>query len=313
MTTTSPAQHVHRPCGRRVAVHELTPAAPPDAPVVLICHPAPGSGRFEPDPVATAARGVRLVGLDRPGYGDSDAVGDAVFATMRSAAEDAASVLESVLPAGATAGVAGWSAGGRVALALAARRPDLVSRVAVIGTPAPDEEVPWIPADERSALDSLRGVPAVEAHAALAAAVAPMLAALSGDARFGLAGVGEVDAAVLAGAGVADRLRTMFDAALAQGGAGLVADIAGHTLQPAGSDPADVRSEVLLGYGGADPIAGPAHGSWWQRALPHARLEIVPDAGHLLVVPIWERVLAHLAPPVRRPPRAVGTGRSASR
>jgi hypothetical protein len=28
--------------------------------------------------------------------------------------------------------------------------------------------------------------------------------------------------------------------------------------------------------------------------LPNARLEIVPDAGHLLLIPMWSRVLAHL-------------------
>ena len=43
--------------GRAVTVHELTPNAPADAPVVLLCHSAPGSGSFDPDPAATAAAG----------------------------------------------------------------------------------------------------------------------------------------------------------------------------------------------------------------------------------------------------------------
>jgi pimeloyl-ACP methyl ester carboxylesterase len=293
--TTSATDRIHRPDGRRVAVHDLTPDAPAGAPVVLLCHAAPGSGVFDPDPEVTAAHGIRLVSLDRPGYGGSDSVGGEAFATVDSAAEDAAAVLETVLEPGATAAVAGWSAGGRVALALAARRPELVSRVAVIGTPAPDEDVPWIPEENRAGVEALRGAPAVVAHEALTAAFGPMLAVLDGDARFGLVGIDEADGPALAEPGVADRLRAMLDAALAQGGTGMVADIAGYTLRPWGFDPADVKAPVLLGYGSADAI-GPAHGEWWQRALPNARLETVPGAGHLVVVPFWKRVLADLAP-----------------
>ena len=47
--------------GHRRRVHDLTPDAPADAPVVLLCHAAPGSGAFDPDPAVTAARGVRLL------------------------------------------------------------------------------------------------------------------------------------------------------------------------------------------------------------------------------------------------------------
>jgi pimeloyl-ACP methyl ester carboxylesterase len=293
--TTSATHQIHRPDGRRVAVHDLTPDAPAGAPVVLLCHAAPGSGVFDPDPEVTAARGIRLVSLDRPGYGGSDPVGDGAFATVDAAAEDAAAMLETVLEPGATAAVAGWSAGGRVALALAARRTDLVSRVAVIGTPAPDEDVSWIPEEKRVGVEALRGAPAAVAHEALAGAFGPVLAVIGGDARFGLVGIDEVDGPVLTEPGVADRLRAMLDEALAQGGAGMVADIAGYTLRPWGFDPADVKVSVLLGYGSADAI-GHAHGVWWQRALPDARLEMVPGAGHLVVVPFWKRVLAHLVP-----------------
>jgi pimeloyl-ACP methyl ester carboxylesterase len=289
--TTSATHQIPRPDGRRVAVHDLTPGAPAGAPVLLLCHAAPGSGVFDPDPEATGARGIRLVSLDRPGYGGSDPVDDGAFATVDGAAEDAAAVLETVLEPGATAAVVGWSAGGRVALALAARRPDLVSRVAVIGTPAPDEYVPWIPEENRAGVEALRGAPATVAHEALAAAFGPMLAALKGDARFALVGIDEADGPVLAEPGVADRLRAMLDEAFALGGAGLVADLAGYTLRPWGFDPADVKARVLLGYGSADAI-GRAHGLWWQQALPDARLTVVPEAGHLVVVPFWDSVLA---------------------
>jgi len=48
-------------------------------------------------------------------------------------------------------------------------------------------------------------------------------------------------------------------------------------------------------YGSLDPI-GYQHGAWWQKNLPQARLEMAPGAGHLLIIPMWRRVLAHLDP-----------------
>jgi pimeloyl-ACP methyl ester carboxylesterase len=282
-----------RPGGRRIAVRDLTPDAPADAPVVLFCHIAPGSGEFDPDPEVTAARGVRLITVDRPGYGGSDPTRDE-FASVGLVTSDAIAVLEDVLAQGATAGVIGWSAGGRIALSVAAHRPDLVSRVAVIGTPAPDDEVSWIPEEYSAASIALRGVPAAEAHAAIAAAMGPMVEALSGDERFGLLSTSEADAAVLAGPGVADRVRRMLDETLAQGTAGMVADVAGYMLRPWGFEPADVTADVLLGYG-ADDALGEPHGRWWQQALPKAHLEVVPDVGHMVVVPFWGRALEHVA------------------
>jgi pimeloyl-ACP methyl ester carboxylesterase len=283
-----------RPGGRRIAVRDLTPDAPTDAPVVLFCHIAPGSGAFDPEPEVTAAHGVRLITLDRPGYGASDPTGD-VFASVGLVADDAVAVLEDVLAPGGTAGVVGWSAGGRVALAVAARRPDLVSRVAVIGTPAPDDEVSWIPEEHKAGIEALRGASAADAHAALTAAMGPMVESLTGDDRFAALGVGEADAAVLARPGVADRLRAMLDETFAQGATGMVEDVAGYTLQPWGFEPSDVIADVLLGYGTADPLGEP-HGRWWGRVLPKAHLEMVPEVGHLVVVPFWARALAHVTP-----------------
>lgn len=293
MTTTNATRHLVRPGNRRMAWHDLTPDAPANAPVVLLCHAAPGDGSFDPDPAVTAAHGIRLVAPDRPGYGGSDPVGADEFATVDAAADDAAALLAEVLTAGTTAGVAGWSAGGRVALGLAARRPDLVSRVAVLASPAPDEQVPWIPDEFRPGMDALRGAPAAAAYAALTPAFAPMLDQPA-DALLPLVGVGEPDAAALAGPGVAERLQRMLGGAVAQGAVGMVADIAGYSLRPWGFDPADVAHPVLLGYGAADERVPPAHGVWFRDQLRDARLEVVPAVGHLVVVPFWNTALDHL-------------------
>jgi pimeloyl-ACP methyl ester carboxylesterase len=290
--------------GRRVAVHRTTsptawtPAGSAsrgeDERVVVLCHSAPGAGIFDPDPVETRARNVRLLSVDRPGYGGSSPVTGA-WATVASAADDLAALLDGL--DFQRVGVAGWSAGGRVALALAARRPDLVDRVAVLATPAPDAEVPWIAREQRDQLERLRGLGPDAAHAELGdrlGALAPE-DPHSAEALW-LLGAGPADEAALGADGVRARLGEMLQAAFVQGARGLAADIAGYCLQPWGFEPEAVQAKTLLLYGSRDPLADPRHGRWWQARLPDARLEVVPEAGHLLVVPTWARVLSHLAP-----------------
>ncbi|WP_433862063.1 hypothetical protein [Streptomyces sp. L7] len=55
--------------GRRVGVTTL--GDPVAERVIVFCHPAPGSSVFDPDPDASANRGVHIVSLDRAGYGSS--------------------------------------------------------------------------------------------------------------------------------------------------------------------------------------------------------------------------------------------------
>jgi pimeloyl-ACP methyl ester carboxylesterase len=277
---------------RRLGVHVLSEGT---GRTVVLCHAAPGSGIFDPDPAATRARDVTLLAVDRPGYGDSDPVGPDSWSTVDGAARDIVAVLDD--RGIERVSVAGWSAGGRVALALAALHPEPVERVAVIATPAPNEAVPWIPPEYQAALDALRGRPAAEAHASLSQMLDAMVPDDPGsDAAIGLIGAGPADDAILAQAGVRDRLATMLGAAFAQGAIGMALDIAGYGIRPWSFEPADVRAKTLLIYGSADPVAGSRHGAWWQRALPDARLETAPGAGHLVVIPRWTRVLSHLAP-----------------
>ena len=141
--------------GRTVAV-DVT--GPDDGPVVVLFHAAPGSRHFDPDPVATAAAGVRLITLDRPGYGGSDPLPLDTVPTIDRFADDAVAVLDEL---GVTDAVlAGWSAGGRIAAAVAARRPELAATAFIIATPAPDDDVPWIPEEQRQAITMMRRDPA---------------------------------------------------------------------------------------------------------------------------------------------------------
>jgi pimeloyl-ACP methyl ester carboxylesterase len=274
--------------GRQVALYRMSEGARP----VVMCHAAPGSGYFDPDPRETGAHDVSLLCIDRPGYGDSSPPNPAEWATPGSAADDIAAVLDGLRIG--PVGVAGWSAGGRVALALAARRPDLVSRVAILGTPAPEEEVSWIPPGQRKAVEPLRDSAPDAVHAKLT----DMLCALQPAdvyAPEAFAGLGAcaVDNFVLRKPDVVARLGGMLEQAWKQGAIGLAADIAGYVLRPWGFDWHAVRKETLLLYAVDDPI-GAAHGRWWKQSLPNARLELTDSAGHLLIVPEWGRVLNFL-------------------
>jgi pimeloyl-ACP methyl ester carboxylesterase len=262
--------------GRRVAVHRVVDGSA-DRTVVL-CHPAPGSGLFDPDPDATWARGVTLIGVDRPGYGGSDPAPGGLDAS----ADDLAEVLDHL--GTGPVGLAGWGVGGLVAFGLAARRPDLVDRLAVIGTPAPDHEIPWIPPAVRSAV-------ADPDDQALT-----RLVFTDPDDWMGLLGAGDPDAAALEDPGARSRLVAMLKAAFTQGAAGLAADCRGSWDLA----PARVAAKTLLLYGAQDPLAGPRHGKWWQPRLPQARYEQIPDAGHLVIMRTWRRALSHLAPHAKR-------------
>ena len=288
--------------GRTVAVHDLASpedAGAPGSRTIVFCHIAPGAGSFDPDPAETGARRVRLLAVDRPGYGGSEPVRSGEWASVESAAEDVADVLRERGIEQVSA--AGWSAGGRVALALAARHPDLVERVAVIATPAPDDQVPWIPPEQRAGLEALGGKPPDEVHAVLSGMMASTVPANpSASDAVRLMGVSSADHGALSREGVLERLSEMAVEAFAQGAAGMAMDIAGYGLQPWGFDPGQVHQKTLLIYGAQDPLAGSRHGRWWQQQLPDARLEMVPDGGHFVVIPMWKRILSFLAPGTAR-------------
>ena len=99
----------------------------PGGVAVFFVHGTPDSRRSRhPDDGLATALGIRLVAVDRPGIGLSSP--DRGF-TVGSFAEDVATLAEALgIDTWATFG---WSAGAPFALAMAARHPDRVHRVAV--------------------------------------------------------------------------------------------------------------------------------------------------------------------------------------
>lgn len=122
---------------------------PEDAPAVLLLHGLGGvPDTWDPFAVELAGRGRRAVAVALRGHGDSSWPGTGYdFGTM---AEDVAGLIEKV--GVAPADVVGHSLGGRVALALAAARPELVRRMVLAEAPparhvAVPAETPQRPAE----------------------------------------------------------------------------------------------------------------------------------------------------------------------
>src|SRR5205814_6104934 len=109
--------------GRGLAYDDV--GDPAGRPVVFL-HGCPGSRLSRhPDDTIAAALGVRLVAVDRPGYGASDASeGDELAQADDVIALIGALGLERVA-------VLGWSSGGPVALAIGARQSPLVRAVGI--------------------------------------------------------------------------------------------------------------------------------------------------------------------------------------
>ena len=271
---------VAAPDGRRIGVAEF---GSPDGPVVVLLHRSPGSRLLDPDPAATGAAGVRLVCVDRPGYGATDPV---AASTRAAAADD----LEAVVGALGLDGVAlvGWSGGGQFAVEAAARPGVRARSLALLATPAPYYELPWpLPPELVALCDAVPDDPAAGLRAIRAAmgwfADAPETAAL-GDPS-------PADAAARELPGVADALVAMTAEAARQGAEGIAFDIvAGSLRDPLPFAAIDVPVNVF--HGDADLNVGLEHLDWWAERLPGAQRHVLADTGHLLAMTHWREILA---------------------
>lgn len=290
MTTNQTSTHrIPTPDGRSLGVDVSGPAA---GATVLFLQSAPGSRHFDPDPTVTTAAGIRLVTFDRAGYGDSPPLGPDVVPSLAGHAADAALVAES-LGAGAV-DVVGWSAGGRVAAVLAATRPDLVRSLAIVATPAPDDQVPWVPEEHRALSAQLRAEPAT-AVATLCEALGGLAGAIATDDDVAASQVtgGSADDAFMADRPEVRRaVVQMVRAGSGENVAGMAADIVADQVVPWGFEPGMVMAPTTCWYGTDDGVVTTAHGAWWAAQIPGASLTEVPGIGHLVVVKAWSAILA---------------------
>jgi len=288
-TDSNPTHLVTLPDGRSLALDET---GDPNGTPVLLLTSAPGSRRFDPDNAATRAAGIRLLTVDRPGYGASTPLAEGTAPSWAAHGDDLAHALGQI--GIERTAVAGWSNGGLGALALAVRHPALVSAVAVVGTPAPDDDVPWLPDEHRGLIHSLRPDP----NSAVTT-LTPVLAELVDDPTLAIGSLSRCPAnkRLLEQPAVRAALEAMLVEAFRPGAAGLATDIVATSVAPLGFALNEVALPVHLFYGVGDVIVPPAHGEYYAGRIPGAHLETVADIGHLVIVTAWPAILAAVLTP----------------
>jgi pimeloyl-ACP methyl ester carboxylesterase len=267
---------VDLPDGRTLAYAEW--GDPAGEPVVLL-HRSPGSRLFDPGPDATAA--VRLITVDRPGYGRTDPAGEPSFSAV---ADDLAALAEALDLR--EVALMGWSGGGQFALASLPALADRVASLTLMCTPAPDEAIPWYPEESRPMLPALRADP-VAALPMVAQGFEAMMADPDG---LGATDPSPADAETRALPGLLEAHTAMMREAGRQGAAGVAFDVvAGGRGDPLPLEAVNVPTR--LWYGAADEYIRPEHGRWYAERIAGSRLEEVENAGHLLPVLSWPEIL----------------------
>jgi pimeloyl-ACP methyl ester carboxylesterase len=265
------------PDGRRLAYAEW---GDPTGQPVLLLHRSPGSRLFDPDPDVTAA--VRLITVDRPGYGRTDPVAEPSFAavgTDLSALAEALDLTEIALM--------GWSGGGQFALATLPALTDRLSSLTLIVTPAPDEAIPWYPEESRPMLPAVRADPV----GALPSVAEGFEAMMADPDALGTSDPSPADAGTRAQPGVLQAHTAMMREAGRQEGAGMAFDvIAGARGDRLPLDAINVPAR--LWYGAGDEYIKLEHGRWYAERIAGSRLHEIEGAGHLLPVLRWREILA---------------------
>ena len=250
---------------------------------VFVMHGMPGSGLlyrgwFED----AAARGIRLISYDRPGYGRSSEC------PGRSIADCAADVEAIADDLGIERmGVWGWSGGGPYALACAAMLSDLVVAAAVLGSMAPwgapgldffggmgqgnVDEIKLYLSDPKAA----RKKNMQDRDEVLATTVAQQTEMLTSL-------LSAPDSAVLTGEFAEWLLRTE-QKGLARGDQGWWDDGAAH-MAPWGFDIGSVRVPVKVWHGRQDRFSPFQHGEWLADHIPDAESALDDSDGHLTLV-----------------------------
>jgi pimeloyl-ACP methyl ester carboxylesterase len=266
--------------GRTLAVQESgDPAGRP----VLVHNGTPNS-RHVYRKVAddAAARGLRLISYDRPGYGGSSP------SPGRSTADCAADV-RAICAALGVDRVATWgiSGGGPHVLACAALLPDLVAAAASLASLAPygADGLDWYAGMGQENADDFRLYFADQdaARRKLAEDRAEALAATPDDAAKGLETLlTPTDAAVLTGE-LAEYLVWSTKEGLAPGDEGWWEDTVTQA-SPWGFELAEISVPVLLMQGREDMFVPFGHGEWLARHIPGVDARLLDHDGHLTLL-----------------------------
>ena len=282
------------PDGRTLAYDDV---GAPDGEALIWFHGAPDCRLARhPDDGVVASMGIRLLALDRPGYGRSDPAPEPSFAAT---AGDVGPLLDAL--GLERCRLAAWSAGSPRALAAAAALGDRVTRVSCYAA------IPPIEAGHDPAVRDATAARHSVSDAVLKEGIAP--AKIAGQVVRWLLPVEPVPpdmALELVAESLGGRSRTEIDsvpgalemlaASLAEatavhGKSGLVDDLVAQlTVGQAGVVTA-AACPVHLIHGDRDPISGPAVGRWYAEHLPSATIEVWEEGSHHALFPRWRDLL----------------------
>ena len=277
------------PDGRLLGYREY--GAPGGVPV-LFFHGIPGS-RLSPAPVDEQARrrGVRIIGIDRPGMGLSTYQPDRRFLDWP--ADIAALTAALGVDRFALVGISGGAA---YVAACALRLPRRIISAGIVSGMGP--------MDTPGATEGMRGMTRRRKLEIALARRAPRLVTLLGASdlqRRSDPNLADVVAAMAAEMSPADRellaqpeiaqaVRQDFAEAFRQGSRGMIWDLILYA-RPWGFDLRDIPIEVHVWHGDADVTVPIAFGQALAETIPHAQPRFIPDEGHMMAFSYADELL----------------------
>jgi len=267
------------PDGRRLGYAEY---GVPNGKPILFFHGSPGSSLIHADMAETATEcGVRLIAVDRPGYGLSDAQQGRTFFSW---ADDISALTDAL--GVETFSIIGFSGGTPYPLACAFRYPNRVNKIALVGALAPlDAHGVMVDMSPMvSGLYALAQANSGELRATFAA-VAPTANALLGAMS---ASAGEWDKKVLLDHATSFELE--YARTLLSGTEGLASDFilnAGDWGFPL----AGIKTEAHLWSGTLDQNTPPAMTHFLASQLSNSRPHVLQNEGHFVLHGYWEEML----------------------
>jgi pimeloyl-ACP methyl ester carboxylesterase len=271
---------VRTPDGRVLAVEDV---GDPSGPAVLVHMGTPNSRHlYQPNVADATARGLRLIGYDRPGYGSSSAQPGRTVA-------DCAADVRAICEALQIDRLAMWgiSGGGPHVLACAALLPDLVTAAASLASLAPYgvDGIDWFAGMGQDNVDDFRLVltDPTAARVKVESLRDEALAATADDLQQTLRTLlTPTDADVLRGE-LAEYLTYSGYEGLAPGSQGWWDDGVAH-VSPWGFELADISVPVLLLHGRQDMFVPFGHGQWLAAHIPGVEARLLDDDGHLTLL-----------------------------
>jgi pimeloyl-ACP methyl ester carboxylesterase len=268
------------PDGRTLHVYD---EGDPNGVAVVFQHGTPTCGRLHPHHIEDArAKGIRLIGFDRAGYGGSSAHPGRSY---RDEAGDVTALLDSLgVDRFATWGHSG---GGPPALACAALLPGRCVAVATLASVAPYD------ADGLDFLEGMGEGNVDEFDLVLRGGDEFDEALVRSQAEFFSAGPDGLREAMLSVLSPLDQ--EVMTAEFAEWGYRVMSEGAAKRIEgwrddnlavvkPWGFELSEIRMPVLLLQGTEDLMVPPAHGRWLAERIPGVEAEISESEGHLTLL-----------------------------